>query len=100
MRATKIGDRPFSNITDERLPEIFDVEPFKNISAKKKKGIVAQLQRHAAIREFNPGDVIIREGDYGSSAYWILEGDVLICLDRAREYISTENEPVRYLSLR
>ncbi|HEY1583138.1 MAG TPA: cyclic nucleotide-binding domain-containing protein [Chthoniobacterales bacterium] len=39
------------------------------------------LHNDARIRRFEPGDIIVRESDYGNSAFFILSGEVRIVLD-------------------
>ncbi len=39
------------------------------------------LRNDTRLRHFEPGDIIVREGDYGSSAFLILSGSVRVMLD-------------------
>ena len=48
---------------------------------QKISGTFLELNKNAVIkRKFKPGEVICREGDYGSTAFYILEGQVDIFL--------------------
>ncbi|PIQ96288.1 MAG: hypothetical protein COV67_10315 [Nitrospinae bacterium CG11_big_fil_rev_8_21_14_0_20_56_8] len=40
--------------------------------------VLESIQPHIMIRRFLPGEVIIREGDYGNSAFYIMEGRTAI----------------------
>jgi len=49
---------------------------------QKVSGTFLDLNKNAVIkRHFKPGDIICREGDYGSTAFYILEGKVEIFLN-------------------
>ena len=66
------GDRllampPFSTMDPGRFPPTI---PLRGI-----------LLNDAAIRRFERGDIIVREGDYGNSAFLILDGAVRVILD-------------------
>ncbi len=39
------------------------------------------LHNDARVRRFEAGDIIVREGDYGSSAFFVLQGAVRVVLD-------------------
>ena len=53
------------------IEEVFAAVPlFKRLSARQR----ARLARHATTRTYQPGDVIIREGDTGMTLYVILTG--------------------------
>ena len=41
-------------------------------------------------RVFEPGEVIVREGEHGSTAFYILEGSVDIFINAPREHVATE----------
>lgn len=58
---------PFSEVDQERFPPTI---PFRGI-----------LLNDARLRKFERGDIIVREGDYGSSAFYILQGSVRVMLD-------------------
>jgi Fe-S-cluster-containing dehydrogenase component/CRP-like cAMP-binding protein len=58
---------PFSTVDPSRFPESI---PFDGI-----------LLNDARLRAFAPGDIIVREGDYGNSAFFVLSGSVRVVLD-------------------
>ena len=58
---------PFSTVDPTRFPASI---PFRGI-----------LLNDARLRTFAPGDIIVREGDYGNSAFFVLSGTVRVVLD-------------------
>ena len=77
-------DQPFgSEMTDadvERLlgvPEILAIEADKFPSRISLAGI---LRNDARIMKYKAGDIVIREGDYGNSAFLVLNGSVRVVL--------------------
>jgi CRP-like cAMP-binding protein/Fe-S-cluster-containing dehydrogenase component len=58
---------PFSTVDPARFPASI---PFRGI-----------LLNDARIRSFAAGDIIVREGDYGNSAFFVLSGSVRVALD-------------------
>src|SRR6202167_2154107 len=80
---TALGAGPtFENIPAEELQQL---PFFKGVS-----GTFLSLNRGAVVRrEFKRGDIICREGEYGSTAFYILEG-------KARVSISNPMAPVKH----
>ena len=77
IRRPKRWDTPFGELmTDELVNILLTIPPFSSMdtsrfpSATPLRGI---LRNDARILDFANGDIIIREGDYGSSAFMILE---------------------------
>ena len=77
-------DQPFgSEMTDadvERLlgvPEVQAIEADKFPSGISLKGI---LRNDVRIMRYKVGDIVIREGDYGNSAFLILNGSLRVVL--------------------
>ncbi|QPJ64568.1 MAG: cyclic nucleotide-binding domain-containing protein [Candidatus Nitrohelix vancouverensis] len=60
---------PDNFLTLERLRSI---DIFKGLSDK----VLESMQPHIMFRRFLPGEMVIREGDFGNSAFYILEGNV------------------------
>ena len=79
-------DEPFgAEMTDGDVDGLLGIEPFRLIDASAfppslpLRGI---LRNDTRLMRYLPGDVIVREGDYGHSAFVILAGDVRILLER------------------
>lgn len=64
--ARLVAVRPFSDMKSESFPKATPLE-----------GI---LRNDARLRRFRRGDVIVRQGDYGNSAFLILSGSVRVVL--------------------
>ncbi|WP_425397569.1 cyclic nucleotide-binding domain-containing protein [Aeoliella sp.] len=82
----KRWDVPFG---DEMMPNrdadrLLAIEPFRSIDAGRfpatlpLKGI---LRNDARIVEYQSGDLVIREGDYGNSAFMLLHGSLRVALE-------------------
>jgi Fe-S-cluster-containing dehydrogenase component/CRP-like cAMP-binding protein len=77
-------DVPFDpDMTDATVDHLLATEPFKSIDAGKfpaslpLRGILANDTR---VVRFRSGDLVVREGDYGGSAFLILNGAVRVTL--------------------
>ena len=62
-----MAQAPFNRIDETKFP-----------SSVPLRGI---LLNDTQIRHFEPGDIIVREGDYGNSAFFIIDGSVQVILD-------------------
>lgn len=71
------------DMTDEDLARLMSVEPFAHMDAArfpKRLPLEDILRNDTRIRRFSQGDVVVRQGDYGNSAFLILEGNVRVIL--------------------
>ena len=78
-------DVPFSDtMRNSDVDRLLGVEPFRSIDAGRfppslpLKGI---LKNDARIVTYQPGDLVIREGDYGNSAFMLLHGTLRVALE-------------------
>ncbi|MGH8094673.1 MAG: cyclic nucleotide-binding domain-containing protein [Chthoniobacterales bacterium] len=78
-------DVPFgAAMTETDVDRLMEFAPFSTVDLKRfpptipLRGI---LRNDARVRHFEAGDIIVREGDYGNSAFFILGGQVRIVLD-------------------
>ncbi|HAD58069.1 MAG TPA: hypothetical protein DCG12_02315 [Planctomycetaceae bacterium] len=88
----KRWDMPFSqegghdaDISDEDVEELLQLESFRNIDEKGfKKSVPLRdiLRNDVRIQTYRAGDVIVRHGDWGSSAFLIMSGAAAVELDR------------------
>ena len=72
-------------MTDEVVDRLFKIEPFRsmNPAAFPAKLPLRELVRgDARIVKYQPGDVILLEGDYGNSAFLMLHGTARAALER------------------
>lgn len=78
-------DEPFGRMTDVDVSYLLKIEPFCSIDASAfpptlpLRGI---LQGDTRVVRYEPGDLIVREGDYGNSAFLVLSGTVRVALER------------------
>ncbi len=78
-------DVPFGDaMRDEDVDELLKIEPFASIDAERfptalpLRGI---LKNDTRISSYQHGDILVREGDYGHSAFLILSGTVSVVLE-------------------
>ena len=78
-------DVPFGpDMTDDDVDRVLAAEPFASIDPQKfgpstpLRGII---RNDCRIARFRPGDIIVREGDYGHSLFYIMIGSVRVALD-------------------
>jgi Fe-S-cluster-containing dehydrogenase component/CRP-like cAMP-binding protein len=77
-------DEPFgAAMRDDDVDALLDVEPFRSIDpARFPPSLQLRdiLRNDARVQRFAAGDIIVREGDYGSSAFMVLRGRVRVVL--------------------
>lgn len=77
-------DVPYSpEMTDAEVDRLLNMEPFNQLDPKKFKGAVTLegiLKNDARLVRCQDGDVIVREGDWGNSAFFVLSGKVRVVL--------------------
>jgi CRP-like cAMP-binding protein/Fe-S-cluster-containing hydrogenase component 2/ferredoxin len=75
------------------LQELSELPFFEGVS-----GTFLSLNRNAVVRRrFKRGDVICREGDYGSTAFYILEGEVRVSIASPIAHVKTKGAVKRFL---
>src|SRR5262245_28520357 len=78
-------DVPFGPMTEADVDRLLAVEPFRSIDVgafpptAPLRGIMLGDMR---IGHYQAGDVVVREGDYGNSAFLVLNGSVRVMLER------------------
>jgi len=79
-------DEPFDlQMGDREVGWVLDLPPFAGIDSggfPPSTPLRSILKNDAAIRRFQDGDIIVRQGDYGNSAFVVLSGYVRAILDR------------------
>jgi len=77
-------DEPFSrDMTQAVIDRILACEPFCDVDENKFPRTLSLrniLKNDSALRTYEPGEVIVRDGDYGTSAFMILDGAVRVVL--------------------
>jgi Fe-S-cluster-containing dehydrogenase component/CRP-like cAMP-binding protein len=78
-------DVPFGRMTDSDIDRLLAIEPFRSIDVSAFPPTVPLrgiLMGDARIGHYQAGDVVVREGDYGNSAFLVLAGSVRVMLER------------------
>ncbi len=77
-------DEPFDpDVTDRDVAELMTIAPFALMDPASFTGSVPLdgiLKNDCRLLNLEQGDIIVREGDYGSSAFLILSGNALVSL--------------------
>lgn len=70
---------------DQRVREILAIEPFCSMDDQQfppKTPLQGILKNDCRWRDVQPGEIIIREGDFGNTAFLVIQGSVLISIQR------------------
>jgi CRP-like cAMP-binding protein len=91
-------DAPFGpDMTDYDLWKLFLVPEIAAIDKSKfpaNQSLKDILKNDTRIRRFKPGEVIVREGDYGNSAFFVLNGKLRVVLSPGLpDYLSGQKQP-------
>jgi Fe-S-cluster-containing dehydrogenase component/CRP-like cAMP-binding protein len=77
-------DQPFSSeMDDAAVDRLLQIEPFRSMRSEAfppQLPLREILRNDCRIRECQPSELVIRQGDYGNSAFLILEGRLLAAL--------------------
>lgn len=68
-------------MTEEALSRLLSLEFFQDLDPVRLDALRDLLRRDARLVRFRRGDIVLREGDYGNTAYLILSGKVCAVLD-------------------
>ncbi len=81
----------------EGTPGIFDVETEELLALPVFKGVSGtflELNKGSVVkRRYRAGETIVREGENGSTAFYILEGDAEVFIRAPREHVATQAAP-------
>ena len=84
MKRPQRWDVPFGDdMRPVDVDHLLQIQPFASMDASKfpkQQPLADILLNDARIQEYEPGDLIVREGDYGNSAFLILTGAVRVTL--------------------
>jgi Fe-S-cluster-containing dehydrogenase component/CRP-like cAMP-binding protein len=90
-------DVPFGRSMSERdVNRLLTIPPFATTEAARFPPAIplrGVLLNDTRIRKFDHGDIIVREGDYGNSAFFILDGAVRAVLDSLPHELLGRREP-------
>jgi len=78
-------DVPFSeDMTDGDVDRLLTIPPFSRMdqdSFPPTASLQGILRNDARIRRYQDGDIVVREGDYGDSAFFIISGAVCVLIE-------------------
>lgn len=83
-------------MSDFRIAELLEIEPFCHMDADafpRRAPLEGILRNDTRFVEFNRGEVIVRQGDYGNSAFLILEGSVRVILEGLPDDVVGRRKP-------
>ena len=100
-------DVPYSeDMTDVDVQELLGVEPFRSIDRKKFRGkfsLEGILKNDSRLMRFEKGDIVVRQGDWGNSAFFVISGSLQANLEGpedlpteilGRQPVKASREPV------
>jgi Fe-S-cluster-containing dehydrogenase component/CRP-like cAMP-binding protein len=77
-------DQPFcSEMSEQLIDEMLRLEPFRAMQPEAfppRLGLRDLLRNDCRVREYQPSELLIRQGEYGNSAFLVLEGKLLVSL--------------------
>jgi CRP-like cAMP-binding protein/Fe-S-cluster-containing hydrogenase component 2 len=77
------------------VAELMALPVFKGVS-----GTFLELNAHAVVkRKYKKGDIIFKEGEFGSTAFYILDGKVDIFISSPRGHVDTEHANEGWLNM-
>ena len=95
----KRWDRPFgSNMTEEDVDRILTIPPFNRMdpgSYPPDVSLRGIIRNETRIRRYRNGDIVVREGDYENSAFFIISGAVRVVLQSLPNTVLGRQEPTR-----
>jgi Fe-S-cluster-containing dehydrogenase component/CRP-like cAMP-binding protein len=86
-------DEPFGEfpLTDREIDWILTRSPFNQIDASlfpESTPLRELLRNDTRVMRYIPGDVVVREGDYGTSVYYVLSGSVRVVTGDGESFAS------------
>lgn len=96
QRPQRWDSRFSDSMRDEDVAKLLDRQPFGSMNPKRfppSISLHALLLNDTKITEYGDGEIIIREGDYGSSAFLILDGNVEVILKSLPDSVLGRGSP-------
>ena len=92
-------DEPFGDsMTAEMVDSVLSHSPFREMDSSgfpKKLSLRDIVQNDSRVVDYQEGDIVIREGDYGNSAFLVLDGCVDVSLTSLPENLLGRATPRR-----
>lgn len=93
IRRIKPTDVPFDpDMSDAEVERLVGIAAFENLDADYRDSTAFRqsLRTHSRVVRVREGDVIIREGDWGNSAFFIITGTVAVLIGSERYRLTDE----------
>lgn len=74
-------DYPFSPEMEPHLDRLLATEPFASMDRQRISKLQEILLHDTRLRSFKKGEIVVRQGDYGTSAFMILSGSARVVLN-------------------
>ncbi len=74
-------DWPFSDDTGKYLDRLLSIKPFSEMDPQRRPKLQEILLLDTRVRTFKKGELIVRQGDYGTSAFMMLSGRARVVLN-------------------
>ena len=77
-----------SEMTPEIIDELLAVSPFDSIDNSRFSGKITLrgiLENDCRIRTFEKGEIVVRQGDWGNSAFFVLDGQLIADLESEKK---------------
>src|SRR5581483_8916248 len=85
-------------MTAPGVDRILSLEPFRDMNAEsfpKRLSLRDILQHDVRVRRYRKGEIVVREGDHGTSAFMIMSGAVRVVLGSLPASVLGRREPAR-----
>lgn len=92
------GAAPACEMTDAEVDRIISTAPFSQMDPQKFPAAIplrGVIQNDTRLCRFKKGEIIVRQGDYGGSAFFILSGDIRVVLETLDETVIGRRPPKR-----
>ena len=90
-RKLKRWDVPFDpEMTEANVDRLLAMPSFREMRLADNPAVRSYLLYDCRMVTFNPSEIIVRRGDYGSSAFFILKGTVEVVLERSDHSLPDE----------
>ncbi len=84
IQRPKRWDSPFGpEVTDDDVERVLSLKPFCNMDPQRFKGTLSLagiIKNDTRLIRYNDGDIVVRVGDYGNSAFLVVSGEVRVVL--------------------
>ena len=76
----KVADVPFARLTKGDVDALVEIEAFRALDERYRTSAPFRtiLENHTRLVDFHEGEIIVRKGDWGSTAYFIVTGRVVV----------------------